>query len=521
MPGVVAAQPSPLLPSPDASAFERGLVEERAFVRRIVVENVRAIPAADVRAVVSVFEGRPLGEGELRDLERRLTQLYIERGFVTSGVLLARRAGVEGEVVFTAVEGTVAQVRFRAPPRYASPEWLTSLLVPRPEEAPRLSELQERMAALRESGVVERINAELLPLGDLGASELVVTVEERRPWSAQLRYDNHHSPVVGARRPSLWVEHRNPSGWGDRFDAHVARTVGLDDFHAAYSVGLPRSPWRLGARYERSDSLAIDPPTFRDLEITAASTTRRVEVSNALIGTSTRSVSASLALERRRSESTLLGIPFSFTAGITDGVSEVAVGRLAAELTALGPTAVVFLRGQWSAGRSRRSIDAVDGSPAERFHVIALQSQYARRLSESGAQALLRVDAQYARDTLFPIEKKPLGGADSVRGYRENVLLRDSAVVATVEARWPVWRRGEETRMSIALFADAAYARDAVPRPADVRSIASAGVGLLVALPWGISGRIDYARPSRRWLTERADSQDRGVHFRLSWAPLR
>ena len=48
-------------------------------------------------------------------------------------------------------------------------------------------------------------------------------------------------------------------------------------------------------------------------------------------------------------------------------------------------------------------------------------------------------------------------------------------------------------------------------------TIASAGVGVSLALPYGISARIDYAYPNRRWLTESRDVQDRGLHFLIAW----
>lgn len=487
----------------------------------ISVAGATVLEPGEFEPVTRPYAGRELTEADLRELERRLTQLYLDRGFATSGVLLERVDRASGTIQYRAVEGTVARVRFLAPPRYASARWLTSLLVPRSDAPIRISELQERMAAMRESGIVERINAELVPLPEQGSAELVVSVEERRPWSAELRYDNHHAPAVGARRPSMWLEHRNITGWGDRFDAHVGRTEGLDDFHVAYSAGLPRSAWRAGVRYERSDAVAIDPPTFRDLDITTNSQTRRAEMAYAPLGSAEHYASASLAIERRESETTLLGFPFSFIPGVPDGVTRLDAARLSAEFTAMGTAAVLFLRGQWTEGRSRRPVEDVESAPAARFRAFAAQAQYARRLTDGGVQVLLRLDGQYSPDTLFPIEKKGIGGAESVRGYRENVLLRDRALVATLEARWPVWRRGDDLRLVVAAFADGAYARDSQPRLDEaMRSIASVGVGLAVTLPWGFSGRVDFARPTRRWLTEKSDSQDRGVHFRVSWAPF-
>lgn len=516
-PSIARAQ-SPTPPIPPPSSFERELADPRLLVRRIVVENAKSLPEAAVREVVAPYEGRRLSEGDLREVERKLTQLYLDRGFATSGVLLARRPGPEGEAVFAAVEGTVTQVRFLQPPRYASPGWLTSLLVPREDAPVRLDDLQERMTAIREAGIVERVNAEIRPLATLGASELVVSVEERRPWSLELRYDNHHSPVIGARRPSAWLTHRNPTGWGDRLEAHIAQTDGLDDYHVEYSAPLPRSPWRFGARYERSDSLAIDPPAFRALGITSASETRRGEVSYAWLSSASRTLSTSLAFERRASDSFLLGMPFSFLAGIPDGRTGVEVVRAAVELAGTGTEALLFARGQWSEGRSLRAIDAVPGAPDARFRSFALQAQYARLLSEAGAQFIGRIDAQYTGDTLLPLEKKPVGGASSVRGYRQNLLLRDRAAVGTLEVRWPLWKWEERVRVVGAAFLDGAYARDSRPLPDAIpRTLGSAGVGLIATLPLGVSLRIDAAYPNRRWLTPKVDAQDRGVHFQVIW----
>ncbi len=68
------------------------------------------------------------------------------------------------------------------------------------------------------------------------------------------------------------------------------------------------------------------------------------------------------------------------------------------------------------------------------------------------------------------------------------------------------------------MFADAAWSESAGALPDALPSrLSSAGVSLIAAGPWGLTARVDVAQPSRRWLTDDADLQDRGVHFRLSW----
>jgi hemolysin activation/secretion protein len=216
-------------PAPDPSDFERSVVGTSVFVARIRVEGLRAIPTAEVAAIAKPFENRRLTAADIRDLTQRLTRLYVDSGYVTSGVLILEDGVRDGELVLKAFEGTVAQVRFAHPPRWSRPQYLTRLLVPDDEEPVHLGRLQERMASLRDAGVIDRINAELVPLGRVGASELVVTVEEPRPFGARIDYDNRHSPTIGARRATISGWHRNVNGWGDALEGRFGDTEGMRD----------------------------------------------------------------------------------------------------------------------------------------------------------------------------------------------------------------------------------------------------------------------------------------------------
>jgi hemolysin activation/secretion protein len=63
----------------------------------IVLEAVRfvgntAIATADLQAVARPYLGRPLGIADLEILRRKVTLLYVERGYVNSGAVLATDA---------------------------------------------------------------------------------------------------------------------------------------------------------------------------------------------------------------------------------------------------------------------------------------------------------------------------------------------------------------------------------------------------------------------------------------------
>jgi hemolysin activation/secretion protein len=516
--GPLGAAPPPLPPLPEPSAAERELLDLRFTLKAARIEGVVSLPREAIEAITREYEGKTVGVGDLRALAARLTQLYAERGYATSGVIFQSASAATGEASFLAVEGPISQVRFVSPPRVANPAWLTRQLVPDPASPARLDEIQERMAALRDAGVVDRVNASLEPLPGVGKSELVVSVEEPRQWSLSLDYDNYHSPVVGARRPSLTFAHRNVTGWGDRVDLHVGKTGGLEDVSAAWSGILPRTQVLAGARFERSDALAIE-PAFRSLDIKTLSETKGADLGWQFATRASRTVQARMAFDRRSSDTTLLGLPFSFVTGLPDGRARADVVRASVVATERGEADVRFLRVQASRGRVTSELEALPEAPDSRFTSLFVQAQYARRLTEAGVQVVARVEGQHTRDRLLPIEKYSIGGHATVRGYRENVVLRDRGVVASVELRAPLWRHDDRVRIDGALFVDTSWSKNVGALPDALPSkLSSGGVGFLVTGRWGLSARIDIARPSHRWLTPNADIQDRGVSFLLSWS---
>ena len=66
----------------------------------------------------------------------------------------------------------------------------------------------------------------------------------------------------------------------------------------------------------------------------------------------------------------------------------------------------------------------VDGD----FNVFRLQSQYVHRL-DAAWQLSFGLNVQQTSDTLPAFERLALGGHDTVRGFRENQLLKDSGIL--------------------------------------------------------------------------------------------
>ena len=136
---------------------------------------------------------------------------------------------------------------------------------------------------------------------------------------------------------------------------------------------------------------------------------------------------------------------------------------------------------------------------------------------DNGAQIILRGTIQETPDRLLPLDGISVGGVYTVRGYRENQLVRDTGQIFNAEFEYPlVPGSGRSLNVKLIPFYDYGRAKNKDEQPA---SLSSAGVAARVR--WqGLS--IDVAFAKRLYYPDAIDAphktlQDKGVHFQLSY----
>jgi hemolysin activation/secretion protein len=235
-------------------------------------------------------------------------------------------------------------------------------------------------------------------------------------------------------------------------------------------------------------------------------------------------------LATRHSYSSLLGIPFSFSPGADNGVAIVNVFRGTADYILRGERQVFTLSATGSFGISGTNAEAPGVvSPDPHFRAILLQVNYARRLTAGGLELRARLAGQEASGPLYSVEQLSAGGQDTVRGYRENLLLADSGAIGSVELVCPVTlgylacdAHGDDWRtVRLSVFSDGAYMRNkAGPQPAP-SGIASVGVGLTWTPSNAFFARFTYgAALISAVQAGPKDIQDEGIQFLVTVHPL-
>ena len=509
----------PLPPAPPEE--QEQLSGPRVFVRQIRVVGSTVFTAAELAAVTAPYVNRSVTSEELEGLRLALTRLYINAGYINSGAILPDQTVTEGVITFQILEGVLTSVTVDGN-RWFRERYLRRRLAMGITPPLNIGTIQERLQLLQQDERIERLDAELRPGVQLGESALYVRVTERVPFFVALEFNNYQSPSIGAERGLLTVAHRNLTGHGDILEVTYGRSAGLDlQLDASYTLPLTVRDTTLKVRYQRNDSSVVE-DRFSPLDIDSRSEIFTLTLRHPLYRTLRHEFALSVTGERLQSRTSLLGEPFDFSLGAEHGVATDTAIRFTAEWLDRTPNQVIAVRSRFSVGVDALGATIHDDAdiPDGQFFVWLGQIQWGRRLPFYDIQLLFRLDGQLTTEPLLPLEQIAVGGRFSVRGYRENTLVRDNGVIASLEVRIPLIRNRRWAEVvQVVPFADfGAGWNQHVPTP-DPATLGSIGLGLRWTATWQtfvpLRAQVEvfWGYRLKDVDTEGGDLQDHGLHL--------
>ncbi len=535
---------SPSLPElPPISQDEKQLSSMAYIeVKQFQFEGNEAFSDAELTEMAQNYHGKITAE-QLQRFKNEITTNYVKKGYINSGAIIPDQQIADGIIKIQIIEGKLSKVEVSGNERLRK-SYITTRLQGKKGVTLNIDRLQERLQILQQDRRLSRINAELGPGIKLGEGILKLNVKEATFYDAIFTFNNYRSPSVGAYRGQVEFNHRNVTGlfgegFGDTFYFRYGLTEGLNDYSLRYEFPLNQNTW-LSMNVERSDAEVVEYP-FSMLNIESEAKTFAVTLrhSLAMFKKPEQSLNLSLRIEKRTSQ-TFLGpeipMPFSFSPGVgEDGKSKLSVIRFSQDWIKRSSYDVFAARSSFNFG-----LDAFDSTinendlPDSKFFTWLGQFQYVRRLNFDAlkkldnlhrSQIIFRTDLQWAEENLLPLEKLSIGGATTVRGYRENLLTRDNGLISSLEWRIPVFKlpiKGisktpEDGEIYVAPFIDYGRSWNTEIDTPNPKSISSVGLGLRwnpnrainTQIYWGHALR-DIQEPDDK------DLQDDGIHFELS-----
>jgi hemolysin activation/secretion protein len=495
------------------------------LVRKIVVKGNTVFSPQELAEVTAPYENRVLSGEDLESLRRALTLYYVNHGYINSGAVLPDQAVVDGVITFQVIEGKLGSIEIEGN-RWFKDAYIKDRVELGAGPPLNLAPLQQRLQLLQQDPRISSLHADLRPGVQLGESVLNVKVEEKTPFYAWFAFNNYQSPSVGAEQGILTLSHQNLTGHGDVLSLTYGRSEGMDPLlDIWYAVPLNPQDTTLFLRY-RQDNFNVIDEIFGPLDTESRCSIYEITLRHPLYRTLNQEFALALSGNYLEDKTFLLGEPFSFYPGVENGESAVTALRFLQEWIYRTQREVIAARSRFTFG-----VDALDATihqsssiPDGKFISWLGQFQYARILKTWDMQLLFRTDAQVANQPLLPLEQIAVGGRYTVRGYREDLLVRDQALISSVELRVPIVQNAPWAEyLQLAPFADYGYARNVELPTFWPRSIYSIGLGLRWGVPlvkspvmlrldfefyWGYA-LVDVNPPDH-------NIQDDGIHFQIA-----
>ena len=472
--------------------------------------------AEELASIAAPYRGRDIGSDDLETIRIALTRHYVERGFINSGAVLPDQEVSAGVVTFQIIEGRLTGIEVKGNRRLRE-SYIRERVALAAGPPMNVYAIRDRLFLLQQDPRIQRLDAALLPGTRPGEATLRVDVDEAPSRRAYLTFNNHRPPSVGAERGEVELLDYNLLGFGDSLALRGGLTQGSKDVDLTYAIPLNARDTALQFRYAQTSSTVVEPP-FDQIDVKNNSQTAGVGVWHYPHKTPQEEVGLGLTFEQRQNRSYLLGEPFAFSPGTPpDGRVRLSVLRFAQSWLKHDPESVFAARSTFSAGFDAFNATVNTGSePDARFLAWLGQLQWVERLFARRDELVIRADAQLANDPLLSLEQFSVGGANSVRGYRENQLVRDNGLFTSIEYRLTVWSDpGRGHRVQLAGFYDSgrSWSRER-PTP-EPEVLASVGVGLRATYyPW-LDFELYYGRRLKDIGNTGNDLQDRGIHFQL------
>jgi len=519
-----------VLPPPPERPLEAQTLplKGQLFVREFQFEGNTAFSDAELAKVTEPFTNRELKTEELEEARRAVSLHYVQQGYVNSGAVIPDQDPTNGIVHIRIIEGTLTDIDLSGN-KWLRDRYIESRLRHWGKAPLNLTELQQGLQLLRQNPNVKQVNAELKPGTAPGEGVLDVKVTDQQPFRVGLQVDNQRPPSVGQEEISLLLSDLNVTGHGDVLDFrygianssdHGMEFSGADNLEGRYLLPLTRYDTTLDLHGSRLNTSLIE-ESFTELDITSLTTSYGIALRQPVYQTANQELALSLGFDRRVNDSWLLNERFNISPGAVDGEMVVSVLRFSQEWLSRGQNNVLALRSTFSFGLN--AFDAtdnkIDGDPNAKFFSWLGQGQYIQRLFNTQNQLVLRLTGQWTSDPLLAIEQISIGGLQTVRGYFENQLVRDTGIASSAEFRIPIlFNKAGAGIVQLAPFFDFGGAWNVRQSPSPT-TIYSTGVGLLLTPSRHFSAEL-YWGYRLRDVDEPPDGgpQDLGLHFKINLA---
>ena len=469
--------------------------EMRFVLRDVLMTPSKVLAAEELDGIKAPYIGREADVKTLYALVNEINALYKQKGYITCRAFLFDQQIVDGKVTVTLIEGTVGNVKVENN-RYTKETYIKNRLHLRTGEIPVVDRLNNDLLYFNGTNDVQlRL---VMKAGEAAhTTDLVLQAYEPQQYTWNLFTDNAGSYYSGQYRVGAFFNVRSLTGERDNLTLGYVNSKGTDAGAFTYRRKLGRSGTSLNLGFNANS-----------VEVTKGQSAGLIDGHS-----SSFSVGISQPLKVKDSMRSEVSMEYTHQKSVTDfdNTTRLVDDRIddvtaSYAQTNYGDSFLAYQRHSYV--RGYHSNDVTFGESGN-FGYYKFYGFFRKNFAH-GQFFNLRARAQWAGGAALPSARQfYVGGMDSVRGYRENLLSGDSGFDLSVEYHIPIINN---RTTAFAFFDHGSTHGD---HAFDDHVLQSVGFGIRSALTPNIYANLTLGLPLKRDVNGEKISLSR-LHFILS-----
>ncbi|AYA42385.1 ShlB/FhaC/HecB family hemolysin secretion/activation protein [Xenorhabdus nematophila] len=402
-------------------------------VHHIQFEGAENLSISVQQALSEPYISRCLTAGKINELVRKVSNAYIERGYVTSLAGLKVQDLSTGILTITVTEGKVGSILLDG----EAPLALKMAFPNMAGKTLNLRDIEQGMEQLNRLPS-QQITIDIQPAEQSGYSDIILKrVVAQLPIHASLGMDNSGQKNTGREQINATLGLDNPLHLADQWSVSASRNSDFRNNHQNWSVTsgvtIPYGYWSFDYQYARNSSFQMIPVGTGSYRHEGKGQTHQLKVNRTLYRDGKQKLALNMGITRRQTSNIAAGVKFAIS---SPTLSSVSLGTsystvLAGGYLTFNPTLSHGLT-LWGATKD----DANDrNTPRSQFRKFSLSSSYFMPVTED-MYYLTSLYGQFTPDNLYAGERLSLGGQYSVRGFKEQNLMGNNGGYWRHELNW-------------------------------------------------------------------------------------
>lgn len=485
-------------------------------LKSIVLEGNTVFSDDELKQISKDFLNRKVSLSDLEEIRYRITRYYTDKGYINSGAIIKHYQNIKyGVIVFEIKEGKLSEINISGN-EGLNTSYISHRIWPDKEKIFNTNDLQENFQILLNDPLITKMDGKLLPSTDKGVAKLDLNIFRSEPYALNIIIDNSGSPSSGSERLKVNLTVRNTTGFGDSISIDTGVSKGYKNFNGIFLLPLDIIETYLELEYSLAKSSIIEKP-LDQLNIKSDYNSFKFNLNHPIFRNLFGHFIIGESFSVIENTNTLLGDGFPLSLGEDDnGRSKVTILSFWQDYQLREKDWVFAALSTFNVGLDAFNSTINDSStPDSKYLNWIGQIQYAKKIFKS-SQFIARANMQLSNDQLLPTVQYSIGGYDTIRGYRENTLVRDNGFMLSGELHYPILKHKEYGELKIIPFIDYGNAWDY--HNSKHKYLLGSGLGFILSKNKKYSAELFFAHDIEQ-APEYMDEnlQDNGIYFRFEY----